>query len=106
MSLFDEMPELSHTGAIRTTTGEFLDLWVQFERELRSKLPEKTGPAYYWKRDFLKELSPEIENLYSSVSQFRNEFVHGLREPSVGELQEGTAALRKLLDRVKKQPNK
>ncbi|MCX5805809.1 MAG: hypothetical protein NT010_07050 [Proteobacteria bacterium] len=106
VSLFDEMPELSHTGAIRTSTGEFLDLWVQFERELRNRLPEKTGPAYYWKRDFLKELSPETEILYSSVSQFRNEVVHGLSEPGVTELQEATAALRKLLDRVKTLPNK
>jgi hypothetical protein len=106
VSLFGEMPELSHAGAIRTSTGEFLDLWVQFERDLRSRLPEKTGPAYYWKRDFLKELSPEAENLYSLVAQFRNEVVHGLREPSVRELQESTATLRKLLDILRTLPNK
>ena len=105
-SLFDCMPELSHTGAVRTKTGEFLDLWVQFERHLRSGLPEKKGPAYYWKRDFLKQVTPEAETLYSLAAQFRNEVVHGLREPGVDELQENMARLRKLLEIVKKLPNK
>lgn len=105
-SLFDCMPELSHTGAVRTKTGEFLDLWVQFERRLRSGLPERKGPAYYWKRDFLRQVTPEAETLYSLAAQFRNEVVHGLREPGVDELQENMARLRKLLEIVKKLPNK
>ena len=104
-SLFGYVPELSHTAAVRTSTGEFLDLWVQFERALRNELPEKKGPAYYWKRDFLKQATPEAETLYSTVAQFRNEVVHGLREPSVNELRENMARLRTLLEVLKKLPN-
>lgn len=104
-SLFGCMPVLTHAGAIRTNTGEFLDLWVQFERGLRNKLPEKKGPAYYWKRDFLRQASPEAEALYSTVAQFRNEVVHGLHESSVGELQENMARLRRLLGILKELPD-
>ncbi len=105
-SLFDCSPSLSHAAAVRTKTGEFLDLWVQFERLFRKGLPEKKGPAYYWKRDFLKQLTPEAEVLYSAVAQFRNELVHGLREPSVVELQEHMDRLRKLLKIIRSMPNK
>ena len=105
-SLFDCSPELSNAGVVRTKTGEFLDLWVQFERILRRRLPEKRGPAYYWKRDFLKQVTPEAEVFYSTVAQFRNELVHGLREPSVDELHENMERLSKLLRIMKDMPNK
>lgn len=105
-SLFDCSPELSHAGAVRTRTGEFLDLWVQFEKTLRRNLPEKKGLAYFWKRDFLKEVTPEAEALYSTAAQFRNELVHGLREPSVDELQQNMDRLNKLLRIMKDLPNK
>ena len=105
-SLFDAPPELSHAGAVRTKTGEFLEAWVHLERQLRSRLPEKNGPAYYWKRDFLKLLKPEAEALYSSVAQFRNELVHGHPEPSVAELTENTQRVKNLLTMLKDLPNK
>jgi hypothetical protein len=105
-SLFECSPSLSRASAVRTKTGEFLDLWVQFERLLRKGLPEKKGPAYYWKRDFLKQVTPEAEVLYSDVAQFRNELVHGLRESSVEELQEHMDMLRKLLKIMEGLPNK
>jgi hypothetical protein len=105
-SLFDCSPSLSHAGAVRTKTGEFLDLWVQFERLLRKGLPEKKGPVYYWKRDFLKQVTPEAEELYSAVAQFRNELVHGLREPSVVELQGHMDRLVKLLKMVRIMPDR
>lgn len=111
-SLFECSPQISHVGAVRTKTGEFLHLWVQFERILRKGLPEKKGPAYgpayYWarKRDFLKQGTPEAEMLYSTVAQFRIELVHGLREPSVDALQENMDRLKKLLRIMEDMPNK
>jgi hypothetical protein len=105
-SLFDCTPALSHAGAVRTKTGEFLGLWVQFERILHRGLPEKRGPAYFWRRDFLKQVSPEAEVLYSTVARFRNELVHGLREPSVNELKENMDRLNKLIRIMKDMPNK
>lgn len=105
-SLFDAPPELSHAGAVRTKTGEFLKAWLNLERQLRSRLPEKEGPAYYWKRDFLKLLKPEAESLYSSVAQFRNELVHGHREPSVKELANSTQQVNSLLTMLQDFPNK
>lgn len=105
-SLFDCSPQISHVSAVRTKTGEFLDLWVQLERIMRNSLPEKKGPAYFWKRDFLKQVTPEAEMLYSTVAQFRNELVHGLHEPSVDELQENINRLSKLLRIMKDMPNK
>lgn len=105
-SLFDCSPELSHSGAVRTKTGEFLDMWVQFERILRKNLPKKKVLAYFWKRDFMKGVTQEAELLYSTVARFRNELVHGLREPLVDELQENIDRLNKLLIIMKDMPNK
>ena len=104
-SLFDCAPQLSHTSAVRTKTGEFLEHWVQLERLLRSRLPEKKGPAYYWKRDFLKLLTPEAEPTYTLVAQFRNEVVHGHREPSVKELEENVQRLKQLRSTLEGLPN-
>ncbi len=105
-SLFNSNPDLSHAGAVRSKTGEFLDIWVQFERSLRGRLPEKKGLAYYWKREYLAAVTPEAERLYSAVAQFRNALVHGLREPSVAELQGHLDQLRRLLKIIEDAPGK
>jgi len=105
-SLFNASPALSHTGAVRTKTGEFLEAWVELERQLRRHLPEKKVPAYYWKRDFLKLLQPEAVTQYSTVAQFRNELVHGHREPGVTELASNTKQVKKLIIMLKDLPDK
>lgn len=105
-SLFDSPPKLSNAGAVRTKTGEFLEAWVNLERQLRSRLPAKQGPAFYRKRDFLKLLRPEAEALYSAAAQFRNELVHGHREPSVTELADNTDQVNSLLTMLEDVPNK
>jgi len=104
-SLFDCAPQLSHTGAVRTKTGEFLERWVQFERLFRSRLPERKDhePAYYWKRDFLRLLNPEAEATYSSLFEFRQEVV--LRQTSVSELEENIQRLVRLHSMLSELPN-
>jgi uncharacterized protein YutE (UPF0331/DUF86 family) len=65
-------------------------------------LPEKKGPAYYWKRDFLKVIHPNAVELFNAVSMFRNELVHGAIEPNVSELEEQTDNLAKLMKYITK----
>ncbi|MBW2739700.1 MAG: hypothetical protein JRE64_12815 [Deltaproteobacteria bacterium] len=101
-NLFGSPPKISHVGAVRTKTGVFLEAWIQFEKKLRSQLPEKKGPAYYWKRDFLKVIHPNAVELFNAVSMFRNELVHGAIEPNVSELEEQTDNLAKLMKYITK----
>ena len=96
-SLFGSPPEISHLSSVRTKTGEFLENWVQFEKKLRSQLPEKKGPAYYWKRDYLKAIHPDVVELFNAVTMFRNELVHGHIEPGFSELEEQTENIKRLI---------
>jgi len=96
-SLFGTAPEISHLSSVRTKTGEFLENWVEFEKKLRSQLPEKKGPAYFWKRDYLNEIKPGLEDLFNQIMLFRNELVHGHIEPKVSELEEQIKNIKKLL---------
>jgi len=107
-NLFGCAPVLSHTSAIRTKTGEFLGLWVDFERQLRSRMPKIKGGAvaYNFRYKLLNKGSPEGESLYRLVAQFRNEVVHGLREHDVDEIEENVHRLKKLFMILKDLPHK
>jgi hypothetical protein len=95
-SLFGAAPSLNKTAAIRTTTGEFLEVWNRFQHLLRTKLPTKDGPAYYWKRDFMEKLNSEAAQIYDATSTFRNQLVHGLEETKPEDIQTHLELLRRL----------
>ncbi len=81
-NLFHETIEVSSTTATETKTGQFLRAWNEFQEVLRSQLPPKNGElAYYWKTNYLKNISPEHAKVYGALSQFRNELVHGMTKP-------------------------
>jgi len=101
-NLFGSTPEISHLGTVRTKIGEFLQIWVQFEKKLRSQLPEKKGPSYYWKRDSLQVIHPDAVEFFNAVSMFRNELVHGHIEPSISELEKEIEKLTNLLEYISK----
>ena len=61
--------------------GDFLTLWIYFEKEFRRQLPPKQDLAYHWKRNYLNSINPELVELYNIVFSFRNEIVHGVVEP-------------------------
>ncbi len=97
-SLFGAPPALQRDGAMQTKTGQFLQLWVKFERGLRAQLPPKEDKlAYYWRRDYLKTLSPNAVQLINSVSMFRNELIHGVSTPDTKEIEAMITELKKLM---------
>lgn len=100
-NLFEISPNISHLNSVRTKTGEFLENYVLFEKEMRLLLPAKNGPAYYWKRDFLKGIEPKLVDLFNIVSQFRNELVHGCIKPSASELEVQIINIKTLLKSIR-----
>lgn len=97
-SLFGEPPALKKTSAIRTSTGEFLEVWNKFQHLLRVKLPPKDSPAYYWKRDFMRQINPEAVEMYDAVNNFRNQLIHGLEETKPDDIQTNLKLLIHLAD--------
>lgn len=96
-NLFEETLSLLDTVAIRTNTGEFLELWNQFERLLRPKLPPKGDSyAYNWKRDYLRQRAPGAVDLYNTIGLFRMQLVHGPDEPNPEDIDAHIVLLRKL----------
>jgi len=107
-NLFGVSPELSHINAIRTKTGEFLGMWVDFQRKLKMKFPkvENGGVMFTLRYRLLNEVSPDGEGLYKAVANFRNDLVHGRIEYDVEELDGYAEKLNKLISMTKKIPNK
>ncbi len=107
-NLFGISPELSHTNAIKTKTGEFLGMWVDFQRQLKMKFPKikNGGLAFTLRYHLLNKVSSDGEELYKEVAHFRNEVVHGRREFAVRELEDYIERLSKLISMTKKIPNK
>jgi len=96
-SLFGQQPTLSKTSGFRTITGEFLEVWNRFQLLLQAKLPPKEDNyAYYWKRDFMRQIKPEAVELYDKVSAFRNQLVHGLEEVTRNDIEIHLQLLRRL----------
>ena len=96
-SLFGFLPSINLASAIHTKAGQFLALWNKFDHGLRKQLPPKDGFAYHWKRDYLEKVNPGAVDLYNTVSQFRNELVHGLESPVPSTIDKFIADLRKLM---------
>lgn len=97
-SLFGAPPALQRDSAMQTKTGQFLQLWVKFERGLQAQLPPKEDKlAYYWRRDYLKTLSPNAVQLINSVSMFRNELIYGISTPNAKEIEAMIVELKKLM---------
>ena len=106
-NLFSIRPNLTHTDSIRTKTGEFLGMWVAFQRHLRTLIPKcKNGAVpFTFRYKLLNKVSPDGEALYKSLAQFRNEVVHGLQSHDVKELQENIDRLEKLIKLLSNLPN-
>lgn len=77
--------------------GEFLTIWIYFDKEFRKQLPPKQDYAYYWKREYLYSINPELVDLYNEVSNFRNEIVHGNIEPEINEIKRNIDTLMKIM---------
>ena len=107
-NLFGVPPQLSHTNAIKTKTGEFLSMWADFQRKLRMKFPkiERGGVAFTLRYDLLNKVSSDGEELYKDVARFRNEVVHGLREFAVRELEDYIKRLSRLISMTKEIPDR
>lgn len=97
-SLFGTAPVLKMARVLQTKIGEFLQLWIAFERGLGSQLPSKDDLAYYRKRDYLEMVNPEAVALYDSVSSFRNQAVHGLAKLSPQKIDSKLSELKRLMN--------
>lgn len=82
--------------------GEFLTVWIYFDKEFRKQLPPKQDQdyAYYWKREYLHSINPELVDLYNEVSNFRNEIVHGNIEPEINEIKRNIDILMKIMKKL------
>jgi hypothetical protein len=100
-SLFGVPPVLKRGEARQTKTGQFLELWTRFEIGFREKLPPKNDFAYYWKRKYLASISNEAVPLYESLSDFRNNLVHGFSTSSAAEIGSNIHALKTLMKILK-----
>ena len=96
-SLFGFPPPIDRANATHTKAGQFLELWNKLDHGLRKQLPPKKGLAYYWKREYLEEVNPHAAEIYDTVSQFRNQLVHGLESPVPSTIDKFIADLRKLM---------
>lgn len=96
-SLFGVAPPIQHVSNVATKIGQFFQLWNQFDRALRSKLPPKDDFAYYWKRDYVASISDEAAGLWESLTTFRNQLVYGLETHDTTKMDEQIAKLKKLL---------
>jgi hypothetical protein len=99
-NLFGFALQIDDASTVHTKTGEFLQLWTAFDHNLRKKLPPKDSFAYYWKRDFIKGVSPEAATLWESLSAFRSQLVHSLETPSPAVLDARIHDLRNLMASV------
>jgi hypothetical protein len=85
-SLFNEILPEQQNVSYTTALGLFMAKWSSFEKEFRAKLPPKDGQlAYYWKRDFLKNIDKNLVPTFDEIMRFRNEVVHGNETPTVDE---------------------
>lgn len=96
-NLFETPLELKSTSLIEKQLGKFLGKWGMFDKEFRKQLPPKEDNyAYYWKKDYLKNISQEAEELWLELSQFRNFAVHCLDGVTANEFDEAIKKLDKL----------
>jgi len=86
--LFDTALEIDDTSAVHTKTGEFLSLWNTFERKYREMLPPRESGelAYFWKKSFFENNSKEAIELWTQISEFRNNLVHAKQTPDSKEI--------------------
>lgn len=96
-SLFDAKVEVDDSDAIKTRTGEFLQLWSVFEYGLRVLFADQERPAYDTQREYLESVSPEAAQLSESLMLFRNNLVHSLDVPSTEKFDTRIDQLRRLL---------
>ena len=88
--------DLSHHQ--KSLFGEFLTLWIYFDKEFRKQLPPKQGFAYDWKRDYLESINPELIELYDAVSSFQMDCVYGGPDPDKREIKENIEIIRRLME--------
>lgn len=100
-NLFGEKFIIQDNLEITTDIGLFVEKWIKFESKLRSKLPpKKDNYAYYWRRDFIKTIDPNLLTVFNEVSDFRNKVVHGIFDPSSEELQKMISNIELLNSRI------
>ncbi|POO87691.1 hypothetical protein C1H57_25355, partial [Clostridium sp. 2-1] len=83
--LFDETLPPQQDITYVTALGNFMQKWAEFEKDFRLKLPPKDGPAYYWKRDFIRSIDEALVPIFNEVMSFRNNVVHGEYTPTKDE---------------------
>ena len=100
--LFDFKINAESTSAAQTKTGEFLELWNEFQHRLRAVLPPKQGElALYWKLNFLEGIDPQNAKSYEELSTFRNNLVHGLSTPEPKVIERYITELKTLLEVIR-----
>jgi hypothetical protein len=99
-NLFAQPPLLSHVSNVETKIGQFLQLWILFDREFRRQLPPKNDFAYDWKMNYLVSISKETADLWESLNAFRNQLVHGFETPDTQTMEVQIQKLKRLLSLI------
>lgn len=85
----------------KSLIGEFLSRWREFEIEFRTHLPPKDGPAYHWKRDFLRTIDPDLIPQFNALSEFRNFLVHTPEQPTNEAIKKHIQILNIFIEKMK-----
>jgi hypothetical protein len=98
-TLFNTALEIDDTSALHTKSGEFLSLWNTFERKYRGLLPPRESGelAYFWHKNFFENNSKEAVELWSQLSEFRNNLVHAKQTPTPEEITYNIRSLKRLM---------
>lgn len=103
-NLFKERLEVDQSDSYSLQLGKFLHLWATFDAELRKRLPPKNDMAYYWKSNFIKEIAPEMEDVFVDLLEYRTRVVLNLDKSSENELQKKRLILQNLYETIIKAP--
>lgn len=102
--LFGFAPSLDRSVTTSTRTGEFLALWIEFQRELRDAMPpkQKGELSFYRKLDFFSKIGPKYPKRYENLLMFRMRLVHGVDTPDADVITDYIAQTRELLNKIRK----
>jgi hypothetical protein len=97
-ALFDCEVCLDDSIYLKGLSGKYLISWREFDKLFRSLLPERNGEmAFYWKRNFLKKVSPVAIKLYNEVIEFHMGFVLAGESADLRTIQRQIDALEQLV---------
>jgi hypothetical protein len=101
-SLYNEDIMNDFKFAYTTNIGKFMEVWTKFEKDFRAKLPSREGQfAYYWKRDYLSSIDPNLVSIFNDVMDFRNNIVHGECDATTNDYKEAIKKVEYIYSRIR-----